>query len=131
MIEFLSHLLNKLKSNRRRWSGTGEGDGEEEALGPGFRAHVADGRAWLCAESASRTHPGTYVVRATNAAGAARKRVLLAMQPGSAQLNQQTADQPPAFVRRLTDLAVKVGSRTRLLVEIASASDVEVCTQTF
>jgi hypothetical protein len=35
-------------------------------------------------------------------------------------------DNPPAFVRRLTDLAVKVGTRTRLLVEIRSATDVRV-----
>ncbi|CAG5081177.1 Protein of unknown function [Cotesia congregata] len=30
--------------------------------------------------------------------------------------------EPPIFVRRLTDLAVKVGTRTRFLVEIRSSS---------
>lgn len=35
-------------------------------------------------------------------------------------------DNPPTFIRRLNDLAVKVGTRTRLLVEIRSASDVRV-----
>lgn len=34
---------------------------------------------------------------------------------------------PPLFVRRLTDLTVKVGTRTRFLVEIKSATDPKVC----
>ncbi|XP_077302252.1 uncharacterized protein LOC143922796 [Arctopsyche grandis] len=107
----------------RRWSGGAEGDGEEEPVGARYSSHQSDGRAWLCAESASSAHAGAYVLRATNAAGAAKKRVLLDMQPGSQLV---IIDHPPAFVRRLTDLAVKVGTRTRLLVEIASTSDVEV-----
>lgn len=37
-----------------------------------------------------------------------------------------TGDDPPTFVRRLTDLSVKVGTRTRLLVEIRSSSQVKV-----
>lgn len=34
--------------------------------------------------------------------------------------------EPPIFVRRLTDLAVKVGTRTRFLVEIRSSSSPKV-----
>lgn len=33
---------------------------------------------------------------------------------------------PPLFLRRLTDLTVKVGTRTRFLVEIRSATDPKV-----
>lgn len=35
---------------------------------------------------------------------------------------------PPIFLRRLTDLAVKVGTRTRFLVEIRSSTNPEVTT---
>lgn len=35
-------------------------------------------------------------------------------------------DNPPVFIRRLNDLQVKVGTRTRLLVEIRSSTDVKV-----
>lgn len=35
-------------------------------------------------------------------------------------------ENPPNFIRRLNDLAVKVGTRTRLLVETRSATDVRV-----
>lgn len=38
----------------------------------------------------------------------------------------ESEDQPPAFLRRLHDLSVKVGTRTRFLVEIRSSSDVTV-----
>lgn len=34
--------------------------------------------------------------------------------------DRSSGDDPPTFVRRLTDLSVKVGTRTRLLVEIRS-----------
>lgn len=41
--------------------------------------------------------------------------------------DRSSGDDPPTFVRRLTDLSVKVGTRTRLLVEIRSSSQVKVC----
>lgn len=36
--------------------------------------------------------------------------------------DRSSGDDPPIFVRRLNDLSVKVGTRTRLLVEIRSNS---------
>lgn len=42
-------------------------------------------------------------------------------------VDRATGMDPPNFVRRLSDLSVKVGTRTRLLVEIKSATDVTVC----
>lgn len=42
--------------------------------------------------------------------------------------DRSSGDDPPTFVRRLTDLSVKVGTRTRLLVEIRSSSQVKVRT---
>lgn len=40
--------------------------------------------------------------------------------------DRSSGDDPPVFLRRLGDLAVKVGTRTRLLVEIRSSTDVKV-----
>lgn len=40
--------------------------------------------------------------------------------------DRSSGDDPPQFIRRLTDLSVKVGTRTRLLVEIRSSSSVKV-----
>lgn len=40
--------------------------------------------------------------------------------------DRSSGDDPPIFNRRLTDLSVKVGTRTRLLVEIRSSTDVKV-----
>lgn len=40
--------------------------------------------------------------------------------------DRSSGDDPPSFLRRLSDLSVKVGTRTRLLVEIRSSSTVKV-----
>lgn len=40
--------------------------------------------------------------------------------------DRSTGDDPPVFVRRLPDLSVKVGTRTRLLTEIRSSTDLKV-----
>lgn len=40
--------------------------------------------------------------------------------------DRSSGDDPPTFARRLNDLSVKVGTRTRLLVEIRSSSGVKV-----
>lgn len=40
--------------------------------------------------------------------------------------DRSTGEDPPIFLRRLNDLTVKVGTRTRLLVEIRSSTDVKV-----
>lgn len=40
--------------------------------------------------------------------------------------DRSSGDDPPTFLRRLSDLSVKVGTRTRLLVEIRSSSSVKV-----
>lgn len=42
--------------------------------------------------------------------------------------DRSSGDDPPMFLRRLTDLSVKVGTRTRLLVEIRSSSATKVRT---
>lgn len=58
---------------------------------------------------------------AKNIAGESRSAVYLRIKDGPFD-----EDDAPIFLRRLNDLAVKVGTRTRFLVEIRSSSDVKV-----
>ncbi|GBP02598.1 hypothetical protein EVAR_69114_1 [Eumeta japonica] len=54
---------------------------------------------------------------ASNAAGSDTARVTLEVD------EPPTGDDPPTFLRRLQDLTVKVGTRTRFLVEITSSTE--------
>lgn len=60
--------------------------------------------------------------QANNAAGDAASRVRLEVSADEAP----TGDDPPTFLRRLQDLTVKVGTRTRFLVEIVSSTECKV-----
>ncbi|PZC76580.1 hypothetical protein B5X24_HaOG204420 [Helicoverpa armigera] len=67
-----------------------------------------------------RTHSYTcYVFQASNAAGSDTSRVRLEVCADEAP----TGEDPPTFLRRLQDLTVKVGTRTRFLVEIVSSTE--------
>ncbi|CAH2207745.1 jg25436, partial [Pararge aegeria aegeria] len=59
---------------------------------------------------------------ASNAAGKDTTRVRLEITPDE----KPTGDDPPTFLRRLQDLTVKVGTRTRFLVEIVSSTECRV-----
>lgn len=61
-------------------------------------------------------------VQASNAAGSDTARVRLEVSPDEAP----TGEDPPVFLRRLQDLTVKVGTRTRFLVEIISSTECKV-----
>ena len=64
---------------------------------------------------------GHYTLYARSRQGeVARKDVELIVE------DRSSGDDPPIFLRRLGDLSVKVGTRTRLLVEIRSSTDVKV-----
>ncbi|KAK0181087.1 hypothetical protein PV327_003402 [Microctonus hyperodae] len=52
-----------------------------------------------------------------------RKKIRMSVRTSSDQLEE---GEPPVFVRRLTDLSVKVGTRTRFLVEIRSSLNPKV-----
>lgn len=52
-----------------------------------------------------------------------RKKIRMSVRTSSDNLEE---GEPPVFVRRLTDLSVKVGTRTRFLVEIRSSSNPKV-----
>lgn len=72
-------------------------------------------------EGVTREDEGEYTVTAKNIAGESRSAVQLRIKDSSFD-----DDDTPNFLRRLNDLSVKVGTRTRFLVEIRSSSDIKV-----
>nr|CAD7443959.1 unnamed protein product [Timema bartmani] len=95
--------------------------GEQELLGDRYRVSENNNTVHLSLHHVTREDGGVYTLVAKNAAGEARRAVkLLVAEAG------RGGEEVPTFVRRLTDLAVKVGTRTRFLVEIRCTSDVKV-----
>lgn len=75
----------------------------------------------LALDHVQREDAGHYTLFAKTKTGkVTRKDVELVVE------DRSSGDDPPTFVRRLTDLSVKVGTRTRLLVEIRTSSQVKV-----
>lgn len=75
----------------------------------------------LALDHVQREDAGHYTLFAKTKTGKiSRKDIELVVE------DRSSGDDPPTFVRRLTDLSVKVGTRTRLLVEIRSSSQVKV-----
>lgn len=71
----------------------------------------------------SRTFKHNFcLLKASNAAGSDTARVRLEVTEEAA-----SGEDPPTFLRRLQDLTVKVGTRTRFLVEIVSSTECKVC----
>lgn len=75
---------------------------------------------YLNLEGITRNDEGEYTVTAKNIAGESRSAVQLRVK------DDFEDDETPIFLRRLNDLSVKVGTRTRFLVEIRSSSDLKV-----
>lgn len=68
-----------------------------------------------------RDDAGHYTLYARSKTGdVTRKNIELVVE------DRSTGDDPPIFVRRLGEISVKVGTRSRLLVEIRSSTDVKV-----
>ncbi|XP_039953222.1 LOW QUALITY PROTEIN: uncharacterized protein LOC120770115 [Bactrocera tryoni] len=75
----------------------------------------------LAVEHVQREDAGHYTLIArTKGNDVIRKDVELIVE------DRSTGEDPPVFLRRLVDLSVKVGTRTRLLVEIRSSTDVKL-----
>lgn len=75
----------------------------------------------LAIDHVQREDAGHYTLYARTKNGeTTRKDVELIVE------DRSSGDDPPVFLRRLGDLSVKVGTRTRLLVEIRSSTDVKV-----
>lgn len=72
-------------------------------------------------EHVQREDAGHYTLIArTKANEVIRKNIELIVEDRSA------GEDPPVFARRLMDLSVKVGTRTRFLLEIRSSTEVKV-----
>ncbi|XP_047115601.1 uncharacterized protein LOC124795573, partial [Schistocerca piceifrons] len=100
-------------STRRHFDRT-RGD-EEVPSGGRFRVSENNNTVLLSVEGVSAADAGRYSLLAKNAAGEAR-----------AALELRVGRDAPCFLRRLSDLAVKVGTRTRFLVELKAPHDVKV-----
>ncbi|XP_055846057.1 titin-like [Episyrphus balteatus] len=86
-----------------------------------FRITQTSNAVQLAVEHVQREDAGHYTLYArTKAGNVIRKDVELLVE------DRSTGDDPPIFLRRLGDLSVKVGTRTRLLVEIRSSTDVKI-----
>lgn len=75
----------------------------------------------LALDEVKKSEAGLYTVTAKSPSGTAFRDIQLRVGK-SGDLNEE----PPAFLRRLNDVSVKVGTRTRFLVEIRSGSNLEV-----
>lgn len=75
----------------------------------------------LAIDHVQREDAGVYTLYARTKTGqTARRDIELIVE------DRSSGEDPPIFLRRLSDLSVKVGTRTRLLVEIRSSTDVKV-----
>ncbi|KAJ8924692.1 hypothetical protein NQ315_000843 [Exocentrus adspersus] len=88
------------------------------------RLKVAGNKIQLALENVQREDAGLYTVTARSPAGTSSRDVELRV--GGRHTETGDEDQPPAFLRRLNDLSVKVGTRTRFLVEISSSSQLTI-----
>ncbi|GLH01378.1 Obscurin, partial [Gryllus bimaculatus] len=114
------------QTNHRSPSGSVIGSRGDQELGPSERVRFADNNntVVLSLQRVTRDDVGTYSLVAKNAAGEARTAFDLRLLDDAAAGGGD--GEAPVFLRRLSDLAVKVGTRTRFLVEIRSSSDVQV-----
>ncbi|XP_050743273.1 titin isoform X48 [Drosophila biarmipes] len=86
-----------------------------------FRITATSNAVQLAVEHVQREDAGHYTLFArTKSQDVVRRHVELIVE------DRSTGDDPPVFLRRLLDLSVKVGTRTRLLTEIRSSTDLKL-----
>ncbi|KAJ6643187.1 Muscle M-line assembly protein unc-89, partial [Pseudolycoriella hygida] len=85
-----------------------------------FRITQSNNTVQLAIDHVQREDAGVYTLYARTKTGeTARRDIELIVE------DRSSGEDPPIFLRRLSDLSVKVGTRTRLLVEIRSSTDVK------
>ncbi|KAL1456666.1 hypothetical protein WDU94_001379 [Cyamophila willieti] len=92
--------------------------GDHPIYGNRFRAVNRDGRTELNIRRIRRDDGGRYSVSASNESGYSTAKFELSVE-------SQVPD-APTFIRRLHDIAVKVGTRARLLVEVRSPTEIQI-----
>lgn len=88
-----------------------------------YRQCVSGNEVQLTVENVRREDSGLYLVTAHTGSGDSSSRELELRVHDATYTD---GDDPPTFLRRLSDLSVKVGTRTRFLVEIRSSSEITV-----
>nr|XP_022901417.1 titin-like [Onthophagus taurus] len=97
-------------------------DGDRFVPEPRHRQQIDKNTVQLVLDSINKEDSGIYSLSAKTSAGTTTRDLELRVtSPDGGE-----EDQPPAFLRRLNDLSVKVGTRTRFLVEIKTASEVTI-----
>jgi hypothetical protein len=92
--------------------------GDQELVGERYRVSENNNTVLLNLHHVTRDDAGHYTLTAKNSAGEARRAFQIKVEDAGTDV--------PVFLRRLSDLAVKVGTRTRFLVEIRSSTEVKV-----
>jgi hypothetical protein len=92
-------------------------------VGERYRVSENNNTVLLNLHHVTRDDVGHYTLTAKNSAGEARRTFQIKVEDAGADV--------PVFLRRLSDLAVKVGTRTRFLVEIRTSSEVKVSIRSF
>lgn len=96
-------------------------DGQPISNSDKFKITKTKNAIQLAIQHVQRDDAGHYTLYAkTDTGETEKKEIELVVE------DRSFGENPPSFVRRLNDLSVKVGTRTRLLVEIRSATDVRV-----
>lgn len=100
-------------------------DGDDLEVAGGGRTFKREGnRVRLALDAVRRNDAGIYRIEARNPYGMASRDVELRVTAPAE--GPDDGEEAPAFLRRLNDLSAKVGTRTRFLVEIKSATDLTV-----
>ncbi|KAL6255447.1 hypothetical protein P5V15_013782 [Pogonomyrmex californicus] len=79
----------------------------------------------LALNQSRKTDAGYYSLIATRLGQENNKGALKKIHLSISETSYEEGD-PPVFLRRLSDLAVKVGTRTRFLIEIRSSTSLKV-----
>lgn len=112
-LSFYSHCISNFNCRKR----------DDLPIEKSERYRIAQNRnaIQLALDHVQREDSGHYTLFAKTKMGTiTRKDIELVVE------DRSSGDDPPTFLRRLSDLSVKVGTRTRLLVEIRSSSSVKV-----
>lgn len=91
-------------------------------FGDRHRQYMNEAELQLAVNGVRADDAGLYNVTARTAAGESSREFELRVRDA----DHAEGDEPPTFLRRLSDLSVKVGTRTRFLVEIRSSNEVTV-----
>ena len=93
--------------------------GTKQLVGDRYFVGENNNTVYLNLQSVTPDDAGEYTVTAKNIAGESQSSVKL-------RIKDSEDDETPIFIRKLNDLSVKVGTRTRFLVEIRSSTDLKV-----